>query len=541
MGRMGRTGALLVAAVVVSATLELGVGSPPVEGAAAGAPPVAGALYSWGISFDGQLGNHTFSGPATCADGATCSPSPVEVSLPAGVTPVAVAGGGNSGYAIGSDGNLYGWGERPVGDGTAVNRTHPVRVLLPSGVGPTAIAGGVNSGYAIGDDGRLYGWGSNWAGQLASGSERSSLTPAVITLPGGATPVAIAASNATAYALGSDGRLYAWGDDAQGEVGNGATSSKDATPTPVPFPSGVTPVAVAAGQAAAYAVGSDGNLYAWGDNYWGELGIGAAAGPDSCSGVPCSTVPVRVVLPAGVSPRSVAAGAGSAYVLGSDATIYAWGDNGAGQVGDGTSGSDPVLAPVPVSLPPGTDPTGVAAGGYGDGFAIGSGGELYAWGSNSTGQLAVGFVAGPQTCAVDEPPYSFACSPEPVLVPLPGPVRAIAAPFDGGYAIAAAGIVGPSTTLHLVSSRLRSVAVGHPANFRATVSAPDGRPQGTVQFSVDGTPWGPPEPLTVRHATTTVTSLPVGTDTVGAAFSSTNGFLPSSASVTQVVVGHRSG
>ena len=175
--------------------------------------------------------------------------------------------------------------------------------------------------------------------------------------------MAIAASNATAYALGSDGRLYAWGDDAQGEVGNGATSSKDATPTPVPFPSGVTPVAVAAGQAAAYAVGSDGNLYAWGDNYWGELGIGAAAGPDSCSGVPCSTVPVRVVLPAGVSPRSVAAGAGSAYVLGSDATIYAWGDNGAGQVGDGTSGSDPVLAPVPVSLPPGTDPTGVAAGG----------------------------------------------------------------------------------------------------------------------------------------------------------------------------------
>ena len=69
------------------------------------------------------------------------------------MTPVAVAGGGNSGYAIGSDGNLYGWGERPVGDGTAVNRTHPVRVLLPSGVGPTAIAGGVNSGYAIGTAG----------------------------------------------------------------------------------------------------------------------------------------------------------------------------------------------------------------------------------------------------------------------------------------------------------------------------------------------------------------------------------------------------
>jgi alpha-tubulin suppressor-like RCC1 family protein len=500
-------------------------------------PPAA--LYSWGVSFDGQLGNGTYAGPDTCANGTTCSPSPVEITLPSAATPTAVAGGGNSGYAIGSDGNLYAWGERPLGDGALRSRSTPVQVQLPMGVSPTAIAGGANSGYAIGSDGHLYGWGTDWAGQLATSPSHASLVPEVIVLPGGATAVAIAASNATAYAIASDGRLYAWGYDAQGEIGNGTTVGAVVTPTPVELPTGVAPIAIAAGQDAAYAVGSNGNLYAWGDNYWGELGTGANIGPDSCSGIPCATTPVQVALPVGITPSAIAAGAGAAYAIGSDGNVYGWGDNGAGQIGNGTSGQGPVLAPTRVALPVGVTPTAIAAGGYGDAYAIGSNGALFAWGSNSTGQLGIDATSGPRSCAIDQPPYAFACSPDPVLVPLPGPVAAIAAPFDGGYAIAAPGVVGPATTTTLTSSLSRPVRSGHRVTFRATVTAASGHPTGTVQFSLDGSALGPPVALVDRRAATVVDSLPVGTDTVRADFSSTNGFFPSDATVIQVVTVRR--
>src|SRR5664280_2079573 len=185
----------------------------------------------------------------------------------------------------------------------------PVEVSLPAGVIPTAIAAGQGIGYAIGSDGHLYAWGDNEFGALgvlAAGT--SSPTPVVVSLPSGVEPTAVAAGFETGYTIGSDGRLYGWGDNYYGELGTGTSLTDSAVTVVVPRPAGVMPLAIAGGAGTGYALGSNGTLYAWGLNASGQLGNGGTAN---------SSTPMMVALPPGSTAKRLGAepGSPSAYAV----------------------------------------------------------------------------------------------------------------------------------------------------------------------------------------------------------------------------------
>src|ERR1700722_2132347 len=110
------------------------------------------------------------------------------------------------------------------------------------------------------------------------------------------------------------------------------------------------------GAAASPTASSSYPLYAWGINNNGQLGGGTSSGPETCSGDPCSSTPVHVSLPSGVAPTAVAAGNNDAYAIGSDGNLYAWGVNNVGELGDRTTSGPATRRGAPGGAPCSTTP-----------------------------------------------------------------------------------------------------------------------------------------------------------------------------------------
>ncbi len=310
------------------------------------------------------------------------------VGLPLTDPVTAVAAGHRYSLALTRGGQVYAWGANATGQlgagcASIVRCITPLLVEgLPAGDPVTAIAAGYGHSLAVTRLGRVYAWGDNTSGQLGNGSVQGNRGPVTVEgLPGSDPVVAVAASYVHSVALTRSGRVFAWGGNRFGQVGqDGATVIP--LPKTVPgLPAGDPVVAIAAGAAHTLALTRAGRVYAWGDQGTGQLGAvtnGAHGAPVEVSDLPPSG---RV--------SALAAGSIDGLAVLRAGEVYAWGDNGFGQLGHLDVGYFSSIPVVVQDVPRADHATSVAAGDYFS-LALTRSGHIYAWGQNNDGQLGAG-------------------------------------------------------------------------------------------------------------------------------------------------------
>src|SRR5213593_1262657 len=229
--------------------------------------------------------------------------------------------------------------------------------------------------------GAAYCWGANGSGQLGDGTMMNRSRPVLVQAPPGVSFAAVTGGDlhTCGLATGLSAAAYCWGGNGSGQLGDG-TKTSQLTPVLVQTPAGVTFAAVTAGAAHTCGVTAAGAAYCWGDNGFGQLGDGTTTSQSS---------PVLVQAPPGVSFAAVTAGRLHTCGVTPAGTAYCWGSNSVGQLGDGTMIDR--SSPVPVPPPTGVSFDAVTAGySHTCGLATVAGAAPYCWGGNGSGQLGDG-------------------------------------------------------------------------------------------------------------------------------------------------------
>ena len=280
-----------------------------------------------------------------------------------------------------------------LGNGGSTNSSIPV-AILNSGVlaGKTivGVAGGSTHSYALTSDGLVYAWGDNAYGELGNNGSSPSLVPVLVYTNGalsGKRITAIASGENHALALSADGKLFTWGWNNNLQLGNGSAVSYANVPVAVDMTgvlAGKTVVALGTGNMHNQAVTSDGQLFTWGFGQNGQLGNGATTN---------SGVPVAVKMNGALSGKTVIAASGGwehTVALTSDGLVYTWGNGGSGSLGNGATTNS--LVPVAVSTSGVLSGKTIVAIGAGEFhcLAVSSDGLVYSWGPNSNGELGNG-------------------------------------------------------------------------------------------------------------------------------------------------------
>ncbi len=324
-----------------------------------------------------------------------------------GLTFVSISAGSDHTVAVDSNGYVWSWGRNyygQLGDGTNINRKEPVRVRVDGDEEEFLseiidVAAGYNHIIALDENGHVWAWGSNERGQLGNGNsgfEANKSMAVKVKGPGGlellAGIEAIAAGFEHSIALDANGNVYAWGSNSYGQLGDNTTENRS-TPVRVVSSDGKGTlsgiIAIAAGVVHTIALDVGGNVWAWGSNFYGQLGIGTF-GPDDLE-----STPVQVKGPGSEGYLSniiiIATGGSHSLALDESGSVYAWGDNYYGQLGIGSDFN--LRTPHRVKGLEGegflTEMETIAAGGS-HSLAANENENVWAWGKCDNGQLGAG-------------------------------------------------------------------------------------------------------------------------------------------------------
>jgi len=308
--------------------------------------------------------------------------TPVVIAHPNGKLWASISAGGDYTVAIDEVGSLWAWGRNHIGqlgDGTLNNRYEPVQIGI--GNNWASVSAGTSHVIAIDTDNALWAWGSNGIGELGDGTngfENSRHSP--IQIEPGTRWASVSAGSQSSLAIRTDnyhplatlnGTLWVWGVRTPGMI-NGWSN------TPHLIHHTTTWTAIYAGMEHSMAIREDGSLWAWGNNGEGQLGDGTNGFENYRS--------TLVQVGTDNDWLSISAGERHTVAIKADGSLWAWGSNRNGQLGDGT------ITPqrnTPIRIGTDDDWFYVSAGRFST-VAMRTDGSVWAWGNNQLGQLGDG-------------------------------------------------------------------------------------------------------------------------------------------------------
>ena len=320
------------------------------------------ALWSWGYNNYGQLGDNTLAHKS----------SPIQ-TIAGGTNWKQVSTGGNHIAAIKTDGTLWTWGYNnsgQMGDNTVVMKSSPVQTVA-GGTNWKQVSTGGNHIAAIKTDGTLWLWGNNMLFATLGDNTLTQRSSPVQTIAGGTNWKQVSCGNDHTSAIKTDGTLWNWGYDSYGQLGDNTIVTKSSPVQTIAV--GTNWKQVSSGSYRTAAIKTDGTLWSWGNNSYGALGDNTIVSKSS---------PVQTVA-GGTNWKQVSVGASQTVAIKTDGTLWSWGLNNNGNLGDNTivSKSSPVQ-----TVAGGTNWKQVSVGAS-QTVAIKTDGTLWSWGLNIYGHL----------------------------------------------------------------------------------------------------------------------------------------------------------
>jgi len=326
-------------------------------------------LWCWGAGDTGELGNGSNANETR----------PHQITFPtAGWT--SVTAGYNHGCAIRAGGDLWCWGDNRFGalgiGPTNAEVSTPRQVTRPAAGGWASVGAGLDDTCAIRADTTLWCWGEDYDGQLGVNRITEIFRPRPVTTPAADGWARVAVGPDHTCAVRTDATLWCWGDDWAGQLGQNSTSDGH-LPEQVSSPATDGWASVSAGAAHTCAVRTDGTLWCWGWNLFGQLGLGDA---------PDQELPAQVTSPAADGWTEVETGGEHTCALRGHA-LWCWGHNAYGQLGIGGTTDQTLPRRVPVPTRRGW---GLVTLGDHHTCSTHTGHELWCWGENYHGELGIG-------------------------------------------------------------------------------------------------------------------------------------------------------